>query len=165
MTTTAACYNIVYIIGTNSFICELQREDARVTVHIVFSVRQVEHRQEVPHSSVRSDSYALGPRLWSTPHSVSSLWTCPTPLCNPFNSSAWPTASALRPSGRLGSGPRLPRGRSEPPSDQPCRSPSAVATTKCISLSFTERNVTVGCLRGNISPPIWWQEHEKSLFV
>lgn len=125
MTTTAACYNIVYIIGTNSFICKLQREDARVTVHIVFSVRQVEHRQQAPHSSVRSDSYALGPPLWSTPHSVSSLWTCPPPLCNPFNSSAWLTASALRPSGRLGSGPRLPRGRSEPPSDQPCRSPSA----------------------------------------
>lgn len=51
------------------------------------------------------------------------------PLRNPFNPSAWLTASALHPSGRLDSGPHLPRGRSERPSDQLCQSPCAVATT------------------------------------
>lgn len=48
---------------------------------------------------------------------------------NPFTPSAWLTASALHPSRRLDSGPRLPRWRSERPSDQLCQSPCAVATT------------------------------------
>lgn len=49
-------------------------------------------------------------------------------LRNPFTSSAWRRASASRPSGRAGSGPHPPLGRSAQPSDRLCRSPSSAHT-------------------------------------